>query len=111
MVDGDEDGLRVISVKRELSHAECVEVVLVRHEVVNLVLVVVADGGDVEELEVVLEGDPEAAVVLVLPADLRLCVVCPLRRFVAPVALPLLLAPGVTDLDQALRVLAVVELD
>ena len=42
---------------------------LVRHKVVELVFVVEADGCDVEELDVVGEGDPEAAVVFFLKAQ------------------------------------------
>ena len=70
---------------------------------VDHLIVVEADCCDVEELDVVLEGDPERAIVLVLQVDLALGRLSPLGRLVTPVSLPLLVAPRVADLNDALR--------
>jgi len=51
--------------------------VLISQEVIKLALIVVADRGDVEELLVVAECDPEASIVFVLKIDLSLRVLRP----------------------------------
>ena len=83
---------------------------LVSRVVVLSILIVVADGRDVEELHVIIEANPEATVILVHQVYLTLRRFGPLRRLVAPIALPLNFAPGVPDLNQAL-LLAVVKGD
>ena len=73
-------------------------------------LIVEANCGDIEEPDVVLVCNPECSIVLVFQIYLSLRRFCPLGRFVAPVTLPLFMAPGVSNLQQALC-LPVVKLD
>ena len=72
---------------------------LIGQEVILLVFIVVANGSNIEEFDVVCEANPETSIVLVLKIDLAFRGFVPLVRLVAPVALPLFLTPGVTDLD------------
>ena len=78
--------------------------------VIELVLVVVADSCDVEEFCVICESDPEASIILILQANLRLRTFSPFFRLVTPISLPLSLAPRIANLDEPLR-LAIVERD
>ena len=55
----------VVCIKSELRHSERLEIVLISKEVVELVLVIVANRRDVEEPEIVLKRDPEAAVIFI----------------------------------------------
>ena len=83
---------------------------LISKEVIELVLVIVANRRDVEEPEIVLERDPEAAVIFIDKTNLLLGVIGPRRRLITPVTLPFLLAPRVADLNQAFC-LAVIKCD
>ena len=74
------------------------------------IFIVEANSGDIEEPDVVLVCDPERSIVLVFQIHLSLRRLCPLGGFVAPVSLPLFVAPGVSNLQQALC-LPVVKLD
>ena len=69
---------------------------------VDHLIVVEADCGDVEELDVVLEGYPESSVVLVLEVNLALCRFSPDWRLVTPVSLPLFMTPRIPNLNQSL---------
>ena len=83
----------------ELSHTELLKFVLVSDIVVMHVLIVIANGCDVKELDIVRESNPETTIVDLLQIYLLLRALSPLGRLVAPVSLPLFLTPGVTDLD------------
>ena len=67
-----------------------------------LILEVVANRRNVEKLDVVMEGDPEAAIIGVLQIDLLFCALRPLIGQVAPVTLPFFPAPRVSNLNQPL---------
>ena len=83
---------------------------LISKEVIELVLVIVANCRDVEEPEIVLERDPEAAVIFIDKTNLLLGAIGPRGRLITPVTLPFLLAPRVADLNQAFC-LAVIKCD
>ena len=65
LVDGYRHWPCVVCIKCELRHPERLEIVLISKEVVELVLVIVANRRDVEEPEIVLKRDPEAAVIFI----------------------------------------------
>lgn len=82
---------------------------LIGQEVIVVVFIVVANGSDIEEFDIVCEGNPETSIVLVLKVDLALREVVPLFRLVAPGALPLFLTPGIPNLNQSFGIAFVVE--
>ena len=94
----------------ELGHGKAFQLVLIGEEIIELVLVVVAYCRYVEELDVVLERDPEAPIVDLLQVDLLLRALGPLVRLVTPVTLPLFSPPWVSDLNQSLR-FSIIECD
>lgn len=108
LVDGNGHWLRVVCIELKLAETKASKLMLIRYIVVFSQFVVVADGCDVEEFYILHEADPEAAIVFVLQIYLFFCRFGPLGRLVAPVALPLLLAPGIPDLYDSLS-LAVIE--
>jgi hypothetical protein len=71
---------------------------LIRAYRLLILIIEVAYGSDVEELVVIFEIDPEATVVFSLKfRHLFTSETVPLPRIVAPVAVPLFLAPRVPD--------------
>ena len=89
----------MVLVKRELAHAEALQVMLICDVAVNDLLIVEANSSDIEEPDVVLVCDPECSIVLIFQIHLSLRRFCPLGRFVTPVTLPLFMAPGVSNLQ------------
>ena len=110
LVNCDLHWLRMVCIKRKLANAEALKIMLVSQAVIFSLLIVIADRGDVEELDVVLEANPEAPIIFVLQIHLALRGLRPLRRFVAPIALPFFATPRVPDLNQPFS-LTVIESD
>ena len=110
LVDTHDSRLRVVLGELKLDQAKAVNVVLVRNIVIMSGIIVEADGGPEEELQVIAVADPEGAVVFANLVNLVFCVGGPLGRIVAPVALPLSFAMRVANLDKPLF-LTVCEID
>ena len=110
MVYSDGKRLRMILRQSELGHGKAFQLVLIGEEIIELVLVVIAYCRYVEELDVVLERDPEAPIVDLLQVDLLFRALGPLVRLVTPVTLPLFSPPWVSDLNQSLR-FSIIECD
>lgn len=75
---------------------------LIRNRRLLIIVIVIANSCDVEELVVILEFDPKETVVFLLKLwHLFARKAIPLPRAVAPVSVPLLLAPRISDLKQS----------
>ena len=62
----------------ELDETVLLVIVLINNKSVLVLLVEETNSGDVEEVDVVFEGNPEGAIVLLLEVNLRLCLWSPL---------------------------------
>ena len=72
LINCDGQWLRMIPVNYDFAHAVALEIMLIGQVVVNDLLVIVANCGDVKELDVISKCDPESTVVTFLQVHLAL---------------------------------------
>jgi len=85
LVDGTYNWLWMVGVELKFAHTETLDLMLVSKVIVYAFFIVVANGRNVEEPNVVLEADPETAVIFIDEFNLALCRFCPFGGLVAPV--------------------------